>query len=120
MNKINIKLKECCLTCENFDPSGIKGLSPFIACCGEPERVIACGHMEVCWKYNAKELDSQIPQKPINVKKQENKICNATCPSCGYNFPDIGGAWESYGEVEQYPFCPECGQKIDWEEKSHD
>lgn len=54
MQKIEIKLKECCLKCEHFDPSGIKGLSPYpISCCGEPERVIACGHMEVCYKYKS-------------------------------------------------------------------
>lgn len=51
MEKIEIKLKECCLTCKHFDPSGIKGLAYPIVCCGEPERVIACGHMEVCYKY---------------------------------------------------------------------
>jgi len=51
MEKIQIKLKECCLTCEHFDPSGIKGFIGYIACCGELERVIACGHMEVCRTY---------------------------------------------------------------------
>ena len=52
MKKIKIKLKECCLTCERFDPSGIKGLSLYTPCCGGFERVIACGHMEVCEQYN--------------------------------------------------------------------
>lgn len=51
MGKIKIKLKECCLTCEHFDPSGIKGFGAYIACCGEPERMIACGHAEVCKTY---------------------------------------------------------------------
>lgn len=51
MGKIKIKLKECCLDCDYFDTTGIKGFGSFIACCGEPERVIACGHMEVCKKY---------------------------------------------------------------------
>ncbi len=54
MEKIKIKLRECCLTCEHFDPSGIKGLSMYYAppCgCGEIERVIACGHMAVCKMY---------------------------------------------------------------------
>ncbi len=114
MEKIKIKLKECCLTCEHFDPQGIKGIYFPLECCGEPERVIACGHMEVCWKYNTQKINRQLPKKPINAKKEEGKVCNADCPSCGYSFPDIGGIWESYGEVEQYNFCPECGQKIDW------
>lgn len=55
MKKIEIKLKECCLTCEHFDPSGIQGISPYTicapACCGEYERIIACGHMKVCKTY---------------------------------------------------------------------
>ena len=52
MEKIEIKLKECCLACEHFDLSGIKGLSyPVFVCGGEPKRVIACGHMNVCKTY---------------------------------------------------------------------
>lgn len=51
MVNIRIKLKECCLTCEHFDPSGIKGFGAYMACCGKPERVISCGHMEVCKTY---------------------------------------------------------------------
>lgn len=51
MKKIEIKLKECCLTCEHFDPSGCTGLAPSVFCCGEPDRVIACGHMAVCKEY---------------------------------------------------------------------
>lgn len=53
-NPIKIRLKECCLTCEHFDPSGIKGLSIYytpVCGCGEIERVIACGHMTVCKMY---------------------------------------------------------------------
>lgn len=55
MGKIKIKLKECCLTCEHFDPAGIRGFSMYSIAptcgCGEPERVIACGHMAVCKTY---------------------------------------------------------------------
>ncbi len=116
MEKIAIKLKECCLTCEHFDPGGIKGIGYSLSCCKEPERIIACGHMEVCWKYNTKNLDSQIAQKPVNIKRAGEDIFSAECPTCGYSFPDIGGACEAYGRVEQFDFCPECGQKIDWGE----
>lgn len=59
-------------------------------------------------------VKKQIPRKPINVKKDGKSVCRATCPRCLYCFPDIGGAMESYGEVEQYDYCPECGQRIDW------
>lgn len=51
MKKIEIKLKECCLVCEHFDPSGCVGIVPTVFCCGEPDRVIACGHMAVCKEY---------------------------------------------------------------------
>lgn len=52
MEKIEIKLKECCLTCEHFDPNGIIGLTYPVYTYAEPEeRVIACGHMAVCKVY---------------------------------------------------------------------
>lgn len=61
MNKIEIKLKECCLTCEHFDPNGMKGLTyPVYTYCEPLERVIACGHMEVCKTYlEASENENQ-------------------------------------------------------------
>lgn len=31
----------------------------------------------------------------------------ATCPACDYRFEDYESAW---GE----PFCPHCGQALDW------
>lgn len=53
MQKIEVKLKECCLDCDHFDVSGIRGVSPYQNYgCGEPDRVIACGHMVVCGRYN--------------------------------------------------------------------
>lgn len=63
MGKIKIKLKECCLTCEHFDSSGIKGFGTYIACCEEPERVIACGHMVVCKTYLECELVGTPPDR---------------------------------------------------------
>lgn len=103
MEKIKIKLKECCLTCEHFDPSGIKGLSIYytLACgCGEIERVIACGHMEVCAKYNnAEEKEADFgwikhevppdfgmpPGFVYECKKchESSRIRSAFCPHCG-------------------------------------
>lgn len=43
--KIEIKLKKCCLTCENIAPDGIYGMSL------HPNREISCQHMPVCKKY---------------------------------------------------------------------
>lgn len=51
MEKMEIKLKECCLTCEHFylDSSkiGLMGCGP----CGPRE--ISCLHMPVCGLYQA-------------------------------------------------------------------
>ena len=49
MDKLEVKLKECCLTCEHFyldtGKIGIMGCGP----CGPRE--LACLHMLVCGKY---------------------------------------------------------------------
>lgn len=53
MEKMEIKLKECCLTCEHFslrtDLLGIYG-----PCLGS-EREISCTHMPVCKIYNSED-----------------------------------------------------------------
>ena len=58
-------------------------------------------------------LEKHIPKKP-EANIENGKVKEAKCPSCGYDFPDIGGLGECYFEVEQYDFCPNCGQAIDW------
>lgn len=71
--------------------------------------------MEV--KIDIKEaIEKATPMKPDNFKFCNPYLASAACPRCKYNFPDIGGINESYGEVEQYNYCPECGQRIDWSE----
>lgn len=55
-------------------------------------------------------LERQIPKRVGGDKEQY------ICPCCGYEFPDIGGVAESYGESEQYNCCPECGQTISYDE----
>lgn len=59
-------------------------------------------------------LKKQIAEKPSEIKTFDGKIESANCPCCGYSFPDIGGVNESYFECEQYNYCPDCGQKIEW------
>ena len=54
-------------------------------------------------------LEKQIPQKAID----NNNFYS--CPCCKYEFPDIGGIAESYGESEKYDYCPKCGQAIEYE-----
>lgn len=101
MKKIEIKLKECCLKCEHFDPSGCVGLSPSVFCCSEPDRVIACGHMEVCAKYNNIEKEDVFGWIERNLP------------------PDFGLPRGSVYECKRChdvskvitTFCPHCGQK---------
>lgn len=59
-------------------------------------------------------MEKQIPKAPVEYRILEGKIEMARCPRCNYDFPDIGGINEYYGEVEQYDYCPYCGQRIDW------
>ena len=50
-------------------------------------------------------LEKQIPKKPTR-----GKYGHTECACCGW-------VVESFcGDLEQYPFCPNCGQAIDWEE----
>ena len=49
-------------------------------------------------------LEKQIPKKPTM-----GKYGHTECACCGW-------VVESFcGDLEQYPFCPNCGQAIDWE-----
>lgn len=61
-------------------------------------------------------VEKQIAKEPINIHKRNGTIYNAECPACGYSLLDVGGICESFDEVEQYAFCPDCGQKIKWED----
>ena len=48
-------------------------------------------------------LEKQIPKKPTR-----GKYGHTECACCGW-------VVESFcGDLEQYPFCPNCGQAIDW------
>lgn len=101
MKKIEIKLKECCLTCEHFDPSGCVGIVPSVFCCGEPDRVIACGHMEVCAKYNN-----------AGATDDFGWVERAIPPDLGLP-PGIVYECKRCNEIsrKRSTFCPHCGQK---------
>lgn len=48
--------------------------------------------------------EKQIPKKPTM-----GKYGHTECVCCGW-------VVESFcGDLEQYPFCPNCGQAIDWD-----
>ena len=50
-------------------------------------------------------LEKQIPKKPTSTR---GKYGHTECACCGW-------VVESFcGDLEQYPFCPNCGQAIDW------
>ena len=52
-------------------------------------------------------LEKQIPKKPTRTR---GKYGHTECACCGWIV-------ESFcGDLEQYPFCPNCGQAIDWED----
>ena len=51
-------------------------------------------------------LEKQMPKKPTRTR---GKYGHTECACCGW-------VVESFcGDLEQYPFCPNCGQAIDWE-----
>lgn len=51
MEKLEIKLKECCLTCENFYLR-TELLGVYSCGCGmNDKRELSCVHMPVCYKY---------------------------------------------------------------------
>ena len=69
-----------------------------------------CLTLDECRKHNKaismaiKALEKQIPKKPTM-----GKYGHTECACCGW-------VVESFcGDLEQYPFCPNCGQAIDWE-----
>ncbi len=48
-------------------------------------------------------LEKQIPKKPIKLIDWGNN----RCPCCGTLYGEDG-------IMENYDYCPDCGQKIDW------
>ena len=72
MEKMEIKLKKCCLSCEHFylgsAKLGIMGCGPY------GPREIACMYMPVCAKYQAdldtltRESTGEVASKPIAVQ----------------------------------------------------
>ena len=68
-----------------------------------------CLTLDECTKHNKaismaiEALEKQIPKKPTM-----GKYGHAECACCGW-------VVESFcGDLEQYSFCPNCGQAIDW------
>lgn len=85
MEKIEIKLKECCLTCEHYYPDGI-GMGCYCSISDKWE--ISCLHMAVCQTYNG--------HKPIEV---------VSCGQCKRWCPDGTYGTGQNGDKEQYGTC---------------
>lgn len=58
-------------------------------------------------------LEKQIPKKPYIQQDERNNDC-FECPNCD-SF--IGFAVDCKDEHYQIPFCPNCGQALDWSEE---
>lgn len=66
MERMEIKLKECCLECEHFSLDTAR--LNFYPTCGCTERKIACTHMPVCDKYNSETVIEQLKcHGPVHV-----------------------------------------------------
>ena len=73
------------------------------------------GEKSKCYQYNLgainkaiEALEKQTPKKPTRTK---GKYGHTECACCGW-------VVESFcGDLEQYPFCPNCGQAIDWSDE---
>lgn len=59
-----------------------------------------------------KALEKQIPVKP----SYENEHGEDMCPICNFGLNNL--LYEEYGNVEEITvkYCPNCGQRLDWEE----
>lgn len=50
-------------------------------------------------------LQKQVPMKPTFTGDGNIVYDTWTCPNCGKDYAV---------EYDEYKYCPECGQKIDW------
>jgi len=102
MDKMEIKLKECCLECEKFILDSAIGLGM----CLEPgkKRAIACLHIDVCAKYN--DSISVVRCKDCVWKGTENCAMQYSCEKCGVQWRwEENDAFCSYGKLKDndYP-----------------
>ena len=82
----------------------IKNINALNAVCGQKDLYDAEFENALVLAIDA--LEKQIPKKPTSTR---GKYGHTECTCCGWIV-------ESFcGDLEQYPFCPNCGQAIDWE-----
>lgn len=56
------------------------------------------------------------PKKPIYRKVLYKEDYFYFCPTCGVRVPLYHNGYDQF----MYPFCPYCGQAIDWSEDEED
>ena len=79
----------------------IKNINALNAVCGQKDFYDAEFESALALAIDA--IEKQIPKKPAM-----GKYGHTECACCGW-------VVESFcGDLEQYPFCPHCGQAIDW------
>lgn len=69
LDPIEIKLKECCLTCDHFFLDN--GKLGFMGCATSGERGIACIHIPVCGIYNGINAPTVVQCRECREWKQE-------------------------------------------------
>lgn len=77
---------------------------------------LTCGHLDLCdiepyMNTIMESLEKQMPKKVIweNEKNSKTYLFSwAYCPNCGSNMCDKHN--------EEFQFCPDCGQALDWSE----
>ena len=81
----------------------IKNINALNAVCGQKD--LYDSEFENALALAIDALEKQIPKKPTRTR---GKYGHTECACCGW-------VVESFcGDLEQYPFCPNCGQAIDW------
>lgn len=98
MEKIEIKLKDCCLTCEHFSPDGVIGFG--LCTTFDGKRMISCGHTEVCAKYNG--AVPVVRCKDCALRRTEGCPMQYACEVCGGQW-----SWE-----EDDDFCSSGKAKV--------
>lgn len=87
---------------------GLRGIKPFL------QHLMLSANYEGMGEIDAAEigetidaaicaLEKQIPKKPTT-----GKYGHTECACCGWIVDSF------CGDIEQYPFCPNCGQALDW------
>lgn len=106
MERMEIKLKECCLECDHFDLDYAK-LNVFPTCGCTDRRKLACTHMQVCHKY----IDSEITEEKF-IDDFLSRKHGAAEFACDANIKHKKDLWFSVEDaMPKEKYDPGCGYK---------